>query len=178
MPVTVIEPSVQYNWIIKDENYVLRLPLDAIGKFVNNEEAIYDLAETEFNDREKPLPQLFEQNDKIRYRVRSGDYLGRIAEKYGVSISQIKRWNGLRSNNLRVGQRLTIYPKGAQIASSENTTTIAKTENVKTYTVKSGDTLWSISKKFPNISIDDLKKWNDISGNNIKPGMRLKVSKG
>ncbi|HAT67365.1 MAG TPA: lytic transglycosylase, partial [Flavobacteriaceae bacterium] len=164
--------------VIKDENYVLRLPLDAIGKFVNNEEAIYDLAETEFNDREKPLPQLFEQNDKIRYRVRSGDYLGRIAEKYGVSISQIKRWNGLRSNNLRVGQRLTIYPKGAQIASSENTTTIAKTENVKTYTVKSGDTLWSISKKFPNISIDDLKKWNDISGNNIKPGMRLKVSKG
>ncbi len=164
--------------VIKDENYVLRLPLDAIGKFVNNEEAIYDLAEEEFNDREKPLPQLFEQNDKIRYRVRSGDYLGRIAEKYGVSISQIKRWNGLRSNNLRVGQRLTIYPKGAQISTSENSTSVATTENVKTYTVKSGDTLWSISKKFPNISIDDLKKWNDISGNNIKPGMRLKVSKG
>lgn len=164
--------------VIKDENYVLRLPLDAIGKFVNNEEAIYDLAEVEFNDREKPLPQLFEQNDKIRYRVRSGDYLGRIAEKYGVSISQIKRWNGLRSNSLRVGQRLTIYPKGAQISTSENSTSVATTENVKTYTVKSGDTLWSISKKFPNISIDDLKKWNDISGNNIKPGMRLKVSKG
>lgn len=164
--------------VIKDENYVLRLPLDAIGKFVNNEEAIYDLAEEEFNDREKPLPQLFEQNDKIRYRVRSGDYLGRIAEKYSVSISQIKRWNGLRSNNLRVGQRLTIYPKGAQISTSENSTSVATTENVKTYTVKSGDTLWSISKKFPNISIDDLKKWNDISGNNIKPGMRLKVSKG
>jgi membrane-bound lytic murein transglycosylase D len=164
--------------VIKDENYVLRLPLDAIGKFVNNEEAIYDLAEEEFNDREKPLPQLFEQNDKIRYRVRSGDYLGRIAEKYGVSISQIKRWNGLRSNTLRVGQRLTVYPKGEKIITSKNSTTIAKTENAKTYTVKSGDTLWSISKQFPNISIDDLKKWNDISGNDIKPGMRLKVSKG
>ena len=58
--------------VIKDENYVLRLPLDAIGKFVTHEEAIYNLAEKEFNDREKPLPELFEQNDKIRYRVRSG----------------------------------------------------------------------------------------------------------
>ncbi|MEZ4857351.1 MAG: LysM peptidoglycan-binding domain-containing protein [Flavobacteriaceae bacterium] len=164
--------------VIKEENYVLRLPLDAIGKFVNNEEAIYALAESEFNDREKPLPQLFEQNDKIRYRVQSGDYLGRIAEKYGVSITQIKRWNGLKNNSLKVGQRLTIYPKGAKIALSEDANDIAKAENPKTYTVKSGDTLWSISKKFPNVTVDDLKKWNDISGNNLKAGTKIKVSKG
>ncbi|MCB0456472.1 MAG: LysM peptidoglycan-binding domain-containing protein [Flavobacteriaceae bacterium] len=164
--------------VIKDENYVLRLPVDAIGKFVNNEEAIYELAETEFNDREKPLPQLFEQNDKIRYRVKSGDYLGRIADMHGVSVTQIKRWNGLKSNTLKVGQRLTIYPKGANLGAQGENTAMAKTENPKTYTVKSGDTLWSISKKFPNVSVEDLKKWNDISGNNLKAGTKIKVSKG
>ncbi|MEZ4859427.1 MAG: LysM peptidoglycan-binding domain-containing protein [Flavobacteriaceae bacterium] len=164
--------------VIKDEDYVLRLPVDAVGKFVNNEEAIYELAETEFNDREKPLPQLFEQNDKVRYRVKSGDYLGKIAEKYGVSVNQIKRWNGLKSNRLVVGQRLSIYPKGTSISASEGKKEMAKTENPKTYTVKKGDTLWSISKKFPDVSIEDLKKWNDISGSNLKAGMQLKVSKG
>merc|ERR1711991_68308 len=63
--------------VVKDENYVLRLPIHAIGKFVSNEEAIYGLAEKEFNEREKPLPEFIEQSDKIRYRVRSGDYLGK-----------------------------------------------------------------------------------------------------
>lgn len=164
--------------VIEDENYVLRLPLDAVGKFVTHEEAIYDLAETEFNDREKPLPQLFEQNDKIRYRVKSGDYLGRIASQHGVTVTQIKRWNGLKSNTLRVGQRLTIYPKGAAVGVTEVKNEVAKAENPVLYTVKSGDTLWSISKKFPNVTVEDLKKWNDISGNNLKAGTKIKVSKG
>ncbi|MAY23795.1 MAG: lytic transglycosylase [Flavobacteriaceae bacterium] len=163
--------------VVKDENYVLRLPIDAIGKFVSNEEAIYGLAEKEFNEREKPLPEFIEQSDKIRYRVRSGDYLGKIAQKYGVGVSQIKRWNGLRSNNLRIGQRLTIYPRKTVSKPAKETTKVASNTNEKTYTVQKGDTLWSISRKFPNISIEDLKKWNDISSSNLKPGMKLKISK-
>lgn len=164
--------------VIKDENYVLRLPLDAIGKFVSNEEAIYNYAAAEFNKREKPLPQLFEQSDRIRYRVRSGDYLGKIANRYGVSVSKIKRWNGLRSNNLRIGQRLTIYPRKLGSSSSSNKKkTTATVASGKTYTVKSGDSLWSISQKFPNITVDQLKKWNDISSTKLKPGMTLKLNK-
>ncbi|MGV6827961.1 MAG: transglycosylase SLT domain-containing protein [Flavobacteriales bacterium] len=97
--------------IVKDKTYYLRLPIEAIGIFVNNEEAIYAYAATEFNKREKPLPKLFDSSDRIRYRVRSGDYLGKIAKKYGVGISQIKRWNSLRSTKLKIGQRLIIYPK-------------------------------------------------------------------
>ena len=45
--------------------------------------------------------------------MRNGDYLGKIARKYGVKVSQIKRWNGLRNNNIKAGQRLTIYPRDA-----------------------------------------------------------------
>ena len=166
--------------VVKDENYVLRLPLDAVGKFSTNEQAIYAYAEKEFNEREKPLPQFFEQNDKVRYRVRSGDYLGKIAEKYGVSVSKIKRWNGLRSNRLRVGQRLTIYPSRptSTKSSSNSTASSASAGNVRTYTVRSGDSLWSISQKFPGVSVENIKKWNDISGNKLKPGMKLKIQKG
>jgi len=165
--------------VVKDENYVLRLPVDAIGKFVTHEEAIYALADKEFNDREKPLPQNQETSDQIRYRVRSGDYLGKIASNYGVTVNQIKQWNGLRGNNIRIGQRLTIYPrKPAKKESPKTTTTVSTNSDIAVYTVQQGDTLWSISKKFPNVSIEDLKKWNDISGTELQPGMKLKVSRG
>ena len=69
------------------------------------------MAKAEFDKREKPLEKVFTKSDKIRYRVKSGDYLGKIASRYGVGVSQIKRWNGLKSTKLRIGQRLIIYPK-------------------------------------------------------------------
>ncbi|PQB05470.1 lytic transglycosylase domain-containing protein [Aureitalea marina] len=168
--------------VIDGKDYTLRLPVYAIGRFVQNEEAIYAYAEAEFNKREKPLPRYYDQNDRIRYRVRSGDYLGRIASRYGVSVRQIKNWNGLKSNNIRVGQRLTIYPRkfDEQVPATKATAT-AKADSGSgsdTYTVKSGDSLWSISQKFPGVSVDNIKKWNDISGTKLKPGMKLKIHKG
>ena len=168
--------------VIQDEDYVLRLPLTAIGPFVANEDAIYGVASQEFNDREKPLPELFEQDSKIRYRVKSGDYLGKIAERYGVGVSQIRRWNGLRNDNLRVGQRLIIYARTpartSNSGSSTAATTTADSSGDKIYTVKQGDSLWSIAQKFPGVSVQNIKNWNYISSNNLKPGMKLKVSKG
>ena len=177
--VAFLNPSYKLDIIpvVKDENYVLRLPVDAIGKFVENEEAIYAYTESELNEREEPLPQFFEQSDKIRYRVKSGDYLGRIASKYGVSVSQIKRWNNLRSTTLKVGQRLTIYPKNAASGSQASSSTAAGSSEIRVYTVKNGDSLWSISQKFPGVTVDNIRKWNDISGNNLKPGMKLKIQK-
>jgi len=171
--------------VIENETYTLRLPLDVIGKFVTNEDAIYAYAEAEFNKREKPLPELLVAESRLRYRVRSGDYLGKIANKYGVTVGQIKRWNGLRSNNLKIGQRLTIHPRKPS-ASAKSTTTNATTVkttsaiagNFNLYTVRQGDSLWSISQKFPGVSVENIKKWNDISGNKLKPGMKLKIQKG
>lgn len=175
--VRFLNPSYKKDVIpfVKDENYVLRLPIDAVGKFINNESAIYAYAEKELAKREQQLPEFVEQEDKIRYRVRSGDFLGKIAEKYGVSVSSIKRWNGLRSNRLRIGQRLTIHPRKSIASSSSSTNNSNSTD--RTYTVKNGDSLWSISQKFPGVSVDNLKKWNDIGGTKLKPGMKLKVQK-
>ena len=165
---------------VKDKNYALRLPVDALGKFVANEEAIYAHVQNQLKSKEEPLPQIVQSKDQITYKVRSGDFLGKIAERYGVGVSQIKNWNGLRSNNLRIGQRLTIYPR--KIPSSISSTNASKSSTnsvaaagAKVHTVKSGDSLWTISKKYPGISIDNLRKWNGISGNDIKPGTKLKL---
>jgi membrane-bound lytic murein transglycosylase D len=96
---------------VKGRNYTLRMPVEYIGTFVEKEEEIYALATAADAKREKPLPQYFEMNQRIRYKVKSGDYLGRIANRYGVRISDLKKWNGLRSSSLTIGQRLTVYPK-------------------------------------------------------------------
>ncbi|RAJ14178.1 lytic transglycosylase domain-containing protein [Arenibacter echinorum] len=165
---------------VKDKNYALRLPVDALGKFVANEEAIYAHVENQLESKEEPLPQIVQSKDQITYKVRSGDFLGKIAERYGVGVSQIKNWNGLRSNNLRIGQRLTIYPRKIPASISSVNTSKSSTNSVvaagtKVHTVKSGDSLWTISKKYPGISIDNLRKWNGISGNDIKPGTKLKL---
>lgn len=165
---------------IKEENYTLRLPREVVGKFVTNEAQIYAFAESEFNKREKPLPQFFDSDSKVIYRVRSGDYLGKVARKYGVRVSQIKQWNGLRSNNLKIGQRLTIYPRTPVATAKVVGTTPAKktvnSDGKSTYKVKKGDSLWSISQKFPGVSVQNIKDWNDISGNKLKIGMMLIVS--
>lgn len=175
-----LNPSYKLDIIpfIKSKNYTLRLPREAIGKFVNNETAIYASAKAEFNKREKPLPQFFNSESKTRYTVRSGDYLGKIARKYGVRVSQLKQWNGLRNNNLRIGQRLTIYPRNPSSSSTKKKTSTTVSSNGNTYTVKNGDSLWSISQKFPGVSVQNIRDWNDISGNNLKPGRTLVISKG
>lgn len=183
----MLNPSYKLNVIpfIDGKDYYLRLPKSAMGKFVNNEEAIYAHVTEEIKKMEKPLPQLVKADNKIRYRVRSGDYLGKIAERYGVGVSQIKRWNGLRSNNLRIGQRLTIFPRKAvtNTRSNKEKTAVASTgtsdqnfpPGTKVHTVRRGDSLWTISRQYPGVSVDNLKKWNGLRSNKLQPGTKLKL---
>ena len=166
---------------VKGKEYSLRLPAHAVGRFVSNEEAIYAYVANDLKKREKPLPQMVTSQERIRYRVRSGDYLGKIAERYGVGVSQIKRWNGLRSDNLRVGQRLTIFPRKpvTQVASAKPSKTKSSNSgtslNSKVHTVQKGDSLWTISRQYPGVSIENLKEWNGLRGNNLTPGTKLKL---
>lgn len=180
----LLNPAYKLNIIPKIEGkpYALRLPLKHMGRFVANEEAVYAFAKKELDSVEKPLPQLVtSSSDRVRYKVRSGDYLGKIAERYGVGVSQIKRWNGLRSNNLRVGQRLTIYPRKpvpsvatAKKKPAGKAVTLPK-DPAKVHVVQSGDSLWTISRKYPGISIQNLREWNGLNGNNLKPGTKLRL---
>merc|ERR1711916_232957 len=111
--IEALNPSYKLNIIpyVEDKNYALRLPRTKIIEFLDKEKELYALADEEDKNREKPLPKYFEMDKRISYRVRSGDYLGKIAGKFGVRVSQIKRWNRMKSSRLRVGQRLYIFPR-------------------------------------------------------------------
>ncbi len=167
----------------KNKQFYIRLPLYNIGQFIDNQKELYAFVDAEESKREKPLPKYIEMNDRMRYRVKSGDYLGKIANKFGVSISALKRWNGLRSNRLKIGQRLTIYPKNLTSSAKKAVThkhvkkPLPKGE-FTSYIVQNGDSLWTIAKKYPNVTIENLKDWNDIwSVKSLKPGMKLKIFK-
>lgn len=163
-----LNPSYKLDIVpyVKGSEFSLRLPLDALGRFVANEDSIYSVVAAEFKSNKAKSPMLVEAEAPLRYRVKSGDVLGKIAQKHGVYVSQIKRWNKLSSNTIRVGQRLLIYPR-------KFPKTTSSAADKKYYTVRSGDSLWSISKKFNGISFEDLKKWNAHLGSNIVPGTKV-----
>jgi len=169
---------------IKGKNYTLTLPTKDIGKFVSNEQQIYAYAEAEEAKREKPLPKYFEMSQRTVYRVKNGDFLGKIANKYGVSVSKLKRWNNLRSTRLRIGQRIIVYPRKLNGVTSTKTKNKSSKKKVlptgphSTYTVKSGDSLWLIAQKYANVSVENIKEWNNIwSVKSLKPGTKLKIFK-
>jgi membrane-bound lytic murein transglycosylase D len=112
------------------------------------------------------------------YRVQSGDVLGTIAERFSVRVDDLKNWNGLYSNKIRVGQRLTIWTFPVRNAASVKSTaempsSIIIPPNSKTYIVQPGDTLWDISKKLPGISVEKIKNLNNLKGNKLQPGQKL-----
>ena len=113
-------------------------------------------------------------NTEATYIVLKGDNLKNIAAKFKTSQALIKEWNNLRNNNLQLGQELIVAKNNTQIA-AHNPTKKASREISKDYLVRKGDSLFSISKKFPGVSIADLKKWNNIKEDGLKPGMKLKI---
>ena len=114
MSVTELEflnPSYKINVIpnIKGRKYYLSLPIEKMGVFVANEKEVYahfrQLAEL----KQKSYPKYTEHDERVVHRVKSGDYLGKIAIRYGCSVSKIRKWNNLKNDNIRVGQRLILY---------------------------------------------------------------------
>ncbi|KZN60385.1 LysM peptidoglycan-binding domain-containing protein [Pseudoalteromonas luteoviolacea] len=93
------------------------------------------------------------------YTIRRGDSLSVIAQNYGLNVSQLKSFNQLRSDKIRIGDKL-ILPILA--------------DQQYTYTVKSGDSLWRIAKQF-NVSVNKLKQWNQLSHSTLQIGKRLTI---
>ena len=120
----------------------------------------------------------------IAYSVQKGDNLGSIAKKFGASVEDLKQWNNLTSNAIAIGNSLIVAKN--EIVIDTNKVTIASFKKKEQYPstaskeseyyVKKGDSLYSISKKYPGVTISDLKKWNNIKGEELKPGMKLKIN--
>ncbi|MFS0562933.1 LysM peptidoglycan-binding domain-containing protein [Terribacillus sp. 179-K 1B1 HS] len=114
--------------------------------------------------------------DAASYKVQKGDSLWKIASKYDTSVSELKKINNLKSDLIFPNQ--VLQTSGSSSSSKSNTkTSSSSSSSASTYTVKSGDTLSGIAAKH-NISLSNLKKWNNISGYLIYPGDKLKVSAG
>ena len=224
-----------------DEPHYLRLPKDKIGLFTSNENAIYAYIDHEDGKRERPhfvreretaIASSGNTTTKTQtYVIRRGDNLSTIADKYNVSVADLKRWNGLRSTRINAGQRLKIQktvivetpvkkqeeaiavkdtkvkdtikaPVTEAVADAKTSpetevdtdaeindeakTAVAAKEPVKKareytyeeqrlYVVQKGDSLFSIAKKHPGVTVENLKRWNKIQGESIQPGQKLRI---
>ncbi len=106
------------------------------------------------------------------YKVKSGDAISVVADKYNVSVSNIRRWNKLRTNKIVAGTTLKIYSDADVNDVGENVS--VNTASKGTYKIKKGDTINEIADKH-NVSVEDLKKWNSLKGNEIIAGKELKI---
>lgn len=186
-----LNPQYRHEIIPGNERqYILRLPYKYTNAFLENEDSLYrHKADVYFNPVTIKKIKDGGDGERIVYRVKSGDYLGKIAINHGTTVAKIKKWNNLKTNDIRVGQRLIIY-RGGRVPASAQTATQAKPAQSATqtkpaqtipagtgyieYTVKSGESLYLIAKKFPGVSAQNIMDFNGI-GSNIKPGMKLKI---
>ncbi len=113
-----------------------------------------------------------------RYQIRSGDTLGGIADRFGVSVSDLRNWNSIRGNRIIAGDTLVVGSGGSTVASSAATTAAASTSGSPIrYRIRSGDNLAVIAKRH-GVSIDDLRRWNGLRGSTIQAGKTMIVGYG
>ena len=120
------------------------------------------------------------------YTVRKGDVLATIARKNNLSLDELKRINGLKSNTVKAGRKLALVssPKKSAsaperkavkaLAASEIKPKARKAETVTRYKVRRGDTLYSIAKQF-KVETSDLMRWNSVSAKTLMPGKTLTI---
>ncbi|MCF6131424.1 LysM peptidoglycan-binding domain-containing protein [Flavobacterium wongokense] len=196
---------------ITGENHYLRLPVNKVAVFTSNEDKIYAFVKYEANKRERPYESMLasrSNNDsdddatvsRVKYhKVRKGDSLSEISDRYGITMSELKKWNHLRGNKAPLGRKLKIYTMEAVASNSKkitkpdtvsvkeptliasNSAKVYKEEKVVSYKdvvkyhkVKRGDNLGEISDKY-GVTVAEVKKWNKLKGSNIVPGKSLKI---
>lgn len=176
----------------KENPYALRMPTKYTLRFVQLEDSIYSYVSHNQKAQEVIEEKVEAVSSSFVHVVKKGESLGGIARKYHVTVANLKKWNHLKRETLHVGQRLTIYRSGAPMAQVSKTTksssksstksskaTTSKSSSgstVKTHTVKKGESLSSIATKY-GCTTADLRKWNNIKGNNIMVGQKLKIKK-
>jgi len=135
------------------------------------------LANNDPNDKEDASKT---ETKIVEYKVRKGDNIGSIAKKYNTAIDDIKEWNNLTDNNIKVGTSIIVSKKEVALnepkPAKKESLVANQRDEVKLYYVKKGDSLFSIAKKYPGVTISDIKKWNGIKNESLKPGMKLKIN--
>ncbi len=181
----LLNPSIRHNAIPETgKPYTIRLPLAAKIELEKDRLHILDSASKVGRKEIEMLAKNTSGNtagrELIIYRVNYGDVLGSIAQRHRVRVEDLRKWNNIRGNMIRTGQRLNIWIAPSRkviqtLSKSTQTTATAILPNDKTYIVQPGDTLWDISKKFQGITIEKIKSLNKLKSNRLEPGMKLIV---
>ena len=164
-----------------EKEYILQLPYQYTGAFIDHEKEIYAYKDSVyFSPAAMKQIQQSAEPSKITHRVKRGETLSHIALRYGVTVKNIQRWNGI-GTRIREGQRLAIYTNGSgpsAKSSSGGKVSTSVSNGYVMYTVRSGDNLWNIAKKFSGVSVSDIQRLNGLSKNSkIYPGKKLKIKK-
>ncbi len=113
----VLNPQYTHDIIpgSQEKDYVLRIPASYTGRYVSVEDSLHlHKADTLLNP--VTIKKIKDGGDgqRIAYKVKKGDYLGKIASRYHCTVAQIQRWNHLKGTNIREGQTLYIYRGGGK----------------------------------------------------------------
>lgn len=163
----------------KDLKIFSNIKLDeAIADYAARKESrksgVEEIAAGSSNEITQAVPNQNESTDGIViYKVKKNDTLGHISMRFKVSVADLKKWNDLSNNKIKVGQDIKIYSSTS--SDINETSTVAVTTGVgKTHTIRYGESLWTIARQY-NTRVDSLKKWNDINTNKINVGDQIKI---
>lgn len=197
----VLNPQYRRDEIPGDiRPYALTLPSKQVYSYIVSEDSIVNHNSAKYARRTTAVPggEISDSETQLvvkYHKVKRGETLSIIARRYGVSVSTLKKWNGLRSSRLKTGQRLRINtyqrvakkeePETVQEELAENkveqpvekpNTTVQQSVDVDTkyHTVRRGETLGLIAERY-GVTVSRLKDWNDLRSNKIFVGQRLKV---
>lgn len=174
---------------------VLKLPASDTYAFVDKEDSIYQYRVEEF------LPSYLvtisggstsgvATREQVTHIVLKNENIYTIANRYGVTPQEIKKWNRLSSNRLARGKRLKLYVDNggvylsAKNAQKEKATSVSPAQKAEkkdgyiAHKVRSGESLYSIASKYPGVSAQTLKQANNLSDSKIIPGQVLKIPVG
>lgn len=191
----------------------LTLPMNHLGDFINLSDTIRGYKPELYLNRTiqiadpsrlSYLPGDIKGKTKLIYSIKDGDNLGFISEWYHVGLSDLRYWNNIYRNTIRVGQKLVIYvaPSKSEYYSKINTMSFPEKQRMIgktgllavpvpqvtllsqadgdyiTYTVRYGDTIWDIVKMFDNVTTTEVLNLNNISDpGKIQVGQKLKIKK-
>lgn len=180
------------------KSYALNLPTKKMIAFIDQKDSITNYRRSEFLTHRLSTDRYISNNNNIStssdgtyvyYKVRRGDNLSKIAQRNGVTVSQLKSWNNLKSSRITAGKRLIVNKRKIETPKSspeESQTLLAQTDNEQHpaesrsvnqyYRVRKGDTLSGIAQK-NNVTVSQLKEWNGLNSTKLSIGKKLIVQK-